>query len=222
MEIDKIVSILNSRGIRRVCFDDETLTDINDIVRASEDKPIQMVGYWGVGEKKTPNENDIRALERLVEIMRLTDDKIKVHLILADKHGELNGYKNNTYLKEISILSEEKNISTTFLSSIYEKLGFNVSDLNNVSDDIWIQFPDCYRCFLEKRASKHQKNHLAADDAKRYLHMTQLEKQKLNLVFPNCIWFTYGDVKKLRALYPKPVISIWPHKRGKSELPWFS
>lgn len=219
---NKIIAVLNSRNIRREPLDDETIKNIEDIIATSGNKPIQVIGYWGVGEKKDPTEIDQKALDRLAKMMELADNQIKVHLILADKHGELNGYINDTYLSEISKLAEEKNISTVYLSAIYKEIGLNDSDLTNVSDDIWNQFPWCYRHIIEKRARKHQKNCLASEDAKRYLRMTQVEKQKMSAIFPNCIWFTYGDIKNLRDLFPKPIISIWPHKRGQSELPWFN
>lgn len=222
INVEKIISVLDRRGIRRKPLDQETVKSIKDVIAASGNGSIQMIGYWGVGEKKEPTEIDRKALDRLASIMELTDNQLKVHLVLADKHGELNGYINDTYLARVSMIAEEKNISTTLLSAIYREVGLDVSDLYDVSDDIWNKFPECYRCIIEKRAGKHQKKCSAEEDAKRYLHMTQIEKQKIGKYFRNCIWFTYGDGNNLKDLFPKPVISIWPHKRGNSELPWFS
>lgn len=219
---NKIISVLNSRGVRREQLDSETLKDIENIISACGAEPIKMVGYWGVGEKQEPTEIDRKALDKLSEIMKMTDNRIKVHLILADKHGEFNGYENDIYLDKISVIAEEKNISTAYLSAIYREVGLDAADLTNVSDDIWNKFPECYRCIIEKRAGIHQKKCEASEDAKRYLHMTQVEKQKIGAVYPNCIWFTYGDIKNLKDLFPRPVISIWPVKRGKSVLPWFT
>lgn len=194
---NKIIAILNSRNIRREPLDDETIKNIEDIIAVSGNGIVQVIGYWGVGEKKEPTEIDQRAIDKLAKLMELSDNQIKVRLILADKHGELNGYINDTYLTKISAIAKEKNISTTYLSAIYNEIGLSDSDFAKVSGDIWDQFPECYRCIIEKRAGKHQKNCLASEDAKRYLYMTQVEKQKIGAIFPNCIWFTYGDIKKL-------------------------
>lgn len=217
-----IIETLNNRKIRRVPLDDETIKTIEKNIATSGNNQVQMIGYWGVGEKKIPNKPDYDALERLREIMTSTGNKIKVCLLLADKHGQLNGYKNSAYLEKISKLAGERNIDTMWLSSLYEDLNIKVPDLTNINDDIWLKYPDCYRFFLEERAKKHQKICLAMEDAKRYLCMTQIEKEKFSQYFLNTIWFTYGDIKRLKDLYPKPIISIWPFKRGKSELPWFS
>jgi len=219
---NKIISALNSRSVRREPLDHETIISIENIIAISGDGPILMTGYWGVGEKREPTEIDLRALDRLAKIAEMTENRIKVQLILADKHGELNGYQNDTYLTKISEIAKDKKISVVYLSDIYKEIGLDSSEFKNISDDIWNEFPECYKCVIEKRAGKHQKNCLASEDAKRYLHMTQVEKQRIGAAFPNCIWFTYGDIKNFKDLFPKPVISIWPHKRGNSELPWFS
>lgn len=219
---NKIISVLNSRRVRREPLDKETMQQIEYIIAASGNEPIILTGYWGVGEKKEPTEIDLKALDKLASIMEMTDNRIKAQLILADKHGELNGYLNDTYLAKISHIAKEKKISTVYLSAVYKQIGMDASEFSNISDDIWNKFPECYRCIIEKRAGKHQKNCTASEDAKRYLHMTQVEKEKIGKFFPNCIWFTYGDIRNLGDLFPKPVISIWPHKRGNSELPWFS
>lgn len=219
---NKIISVLNSRSVRREPFDHETIKKIEEIIAVSGNEPVRLIGYWGVGEKKEPTDIDLKALDKLVKMVDLTDNRIEVHLILADKHGELNGYQNDTYLKKIAEIAAERGIGTRYLSAVYAEIGLDDSEFANISDDIWNKFPECYKCVIEKRAGKHQKNCVASEDAKRYLHMTQVEKQRIGNVFSNYVWFTYGDIKNLGDLFPKPVISIWPHKRGNSELPWFS
>jgi len=125
---DSIIEKINSRNFRRdfPFFEDELREKIECSLK--ENKPLQLVGFWGASNKIKISNEDLATLAHfrkyLKNIKEVFKEKIDVTWILADEHAKANGYSAKAYKKYLSEIQKallKNEYKTVFLSQLWKK-----------------------------------------------------------------------------------------------------
>jgi len=187
--------------------------------------PIHLVGFWGIGNKEAPDNLDIKTIDYVDNMLHLLREQhkpgAKFTFIIADSHGEMNGFPKSSYGEKISELLLEKGFKIVKLSSLWKKYGISPEliqqELDLKENDWWSEIPH-KETLLEN--AKHNQNKNPEDAAKFYLVMRELEKDMLKKEFPSHIFQTYSDSKISRIFPDMPRIHMYARKRW-SNVSWF-
>lgn len=223
---DDILEIINKKRFRR-----DIPYKIDEIVELSiiENKPIKLVGFWGIGTKGNPGKIDLEAIKHLNDLMKqvkhIFEPGIEFTFIIADKHGEMNGVSKEIAEKYADLISKillKNGFEVVWLSSLWKK--YNISrekileELNNKNSEWWKRIEN--KELLLENASKFNHNKKPQDAVKFYCVMRELEKFMLEKEFEDYIFQTYSDSKMLMVLPNMPKIYMYARK-GWSNAPWF-
>lgn len=104
------------------------------------DQAIQIVGFWGVSEKKSPDTSDFLMLDeyRIIKelIEAITSNKADINIILANTHGRFNGYQDfSGYHESIDLEARRRDLNPIKLDRLYEEWGINLPDVNQPVDE---------------------------------------------------------------------------------------
>jgi len=223
---EDILEIINKKRFRR-----DIPYKIDEVFKLSiiENKPIKMVGFWGIGTKGDPDKIDLEAIKHLQNLMKQVKDIFEPGLeftfIIADKHGEMNGVPKELaekYADSISKILLKNRFKVIWLSSLWEK--YNISrekikeELSKKSSEWWKRIEN--KELLLENASKFNHNKKPQDAVKFYLVMRELEKSMLEKEFNDYIFQTYSDSKMQMVLPNMSKIYMYARK-GWSNAPWF-
>ncbi len=228
---EKILDIINDSSIRREYpyQEDKLLKVIENAVH--EQKPVQLFGFWGAGPKDTPDDHDINTINHLKKYLdkigQVYQYGVEVTFILADKHGESNGYESqkiDSYLKKIKEILEQVGIKTIYLSELWKKYDLTTERVNTV-------FTSRETGWWEKISINNQLKNLAlkyyAGDnvlygAQKYYIVRKLEKEILEKEFNNHVFFVYGN-SLAQQIYPDiPTLYFCTEKKYAGDIPWFN
>jgi len=196
-----------------------------------EEKPLQFVGFWGVGGKQIPDQQDARLLSELAAISQAVELKYpkgaEISLIVADSHGQFNGYGNfDDYLSGVWHMAEERGIQPIALSQLYEQSGLS---LPNPQDDIDPSLESYQQIWSVARYSRQieqliesaQRHSKAGVDpeiaAFHYVQMRHQEKAMLSQAFPNSAILVNGSKSLGKLTLPLDM----PHMYLKVPPVWF-
>jgi len=228
--IDLIIDKINDSNIRREYpFLEDKLREVVDknLVKKT---PIKFFGFWGVGSKNNIDKHDIKTIEHLhryvKNLQKIYPYGIEVTFILADMHGQNNGYPKQVidfYLQAISMKLDQVGFKYVRLSSLWAKWGIDIDQIKLILKDKkrgWWESISIYR-ELEK---KSENNFVGIDKklgAQRYYVLRKLEKFYLEKEYFDSIFFVYGDSIN-QQIYPTvPTLYLFTEKKYFSSCPWF-
>lgn len=165
-------------------------------------RPIQFIGFWGAGDKLTPDLFDDEFLREL-QILQTSSAEIytpgmEIILLLADIHAGFNGYQSaEKYLEEIGSKAKQTGITTMRLSRLYDEFGLippasdQPIDASSDTYQVWIDPKyDRQRKQLVESAARHHQNGFSPEDAAYwYFVMRTQEKESLARVFSQALMF---------------------------------
>jgi len=205
------------------------------------ERPIQMIGFWGIGGKQQPDKHDEGLLSEYEVIRRAIKEKysqVDMMLILANSHGRFNGYQDfDGYLEAIAAQANQRGIASVSLDDLYAKWNIPLPDsglpINKQSQE-WIEFNNGlqqedaiqknhqrggrrFTQFLES-ASKHSRAGIVPEEAAfRYWMMRRQEREPLAQSFSNAILLVNGSEDLGRKTLPLNM----PHMYMKVGPVWF-
>src|SRR3989338_2607927 len=132
------------------------------------DRPLEFVGFWGVGGKNRLDQNDLT----LIQYYEMMDLKIKeshpkgmnITILLADVHGLFNGYEPHPYIHLVQEELSDRDIQSFSLQQLYAEWELNLPDINepiNYSSSI------CDNFFSPRAKCKHAGS-IIKENAKKY------------------------------------------------------
>ena len=227
---DQVYMILRSRAFARDgrLYEDKIAKAIDYFIR--ENKPIKLIGFWGVGPKDVVNDSDLVVCDFLSKLNAKIKDiylpGIEYTFIISTNHGIQNGYDTNiisSYYQSIQNVFQKHNFLFQDLETLWNKYDISldkITDQVNKNPESWWRTINKAKA-LEKAAGKRSKNPNPSFSAKRYYVMRQMEKHMLETEFPNSIFHTFSD-SSWNFVFPNlPTLYFWAGKRGFSNPPWF-
>ncbi len=196
-----------------------------------EEKPLQFVSFWGVGGKQAPDQEDVKLLDELSSIDSAIWSKYpkgaEVALIVADSHGQFNGYEGfEEYLSGVWHMAEERGIHPIALSHLYQQSGLT---LPNPQDDISSSLESYQQIWSVSRysrqieqliesAGKHSRAGVKPEVAAfHYVQMRHQEKKMLSQFFPDAAILVNGSKSLGKLTLPLDM----PHMYLKVPPAWF-
>jgi hypothetical protein len=118
-------------------------------------KEVNIIKYWGAGDKSSADQNDLTALIHLLGFIRALEKKfqksINLTLIFTDTHAILNGYPINDfkkYFKDIGRVLNYFNYDHIFMSEILSNY-LHENNLKNVEELVQSIISTCRNRNLE-------------------------------------------------------------------------
>ncbi len=219
--VDGVCGIFSSKRVGRGMFNESSVRSIlEDCVKSNEQIPL--VGFWGLSDKTKVTPFDTRCFKFLENIISRINEihttGVRLTIILADSHGEMNGYKNIQYLSEIEKECKVRGWNTVWLSELWNNWGIS-RHIQPVSDEEWKKIAISEE--LEVMASKNSVNGDGKNSAKRYYSTRIAERIFLPKTFKKMIWWSYSDPKFQEVLPLMPGVYFWSYKPYRSDCPWF-
>jgi hypothetical protein len=198
---------------------------------ASSGRPVQAVGFWGVGDKR---EMDMYDTEFLRQLQTLSQAVEGVHapglepvILLADVHARFNGYGHaDEYLSQISAQARDMGIASRPLSELYGQWGlpdpaaFYETDLDSPAFGEWNGAKYArQREQLIESAGRHSRAGVGPEQsAFAYFRMRHQEKEPLAYGFPDAFLFANTSPDLGGWLLPKQSM---PVMYMQAKPPWF-
>jgi len=192
-------------------------------------KPIRLVGFWGVGPKTKHNWADLASCEFL---KKLDDDVKKIYppgiefiFIFATLHGIHNGIKIDSirsYIKDIKKIFNIFNFKYIYLDNLWKKYGISFEKIDTIFKNKpkgwWNKIGNA--SLIEKNARNRNLRLDSRTAAQKYYIMRDLEKEMLKEEFSQCIFHAFSD-SKLRNVLPNLPTLYFYSRQGWSDTPWF-
>ena len=230
-----VVSKLSSNKYSRAKTPDQ-LPIVGIVQRALELRaPICFAGFWGAANRDFMADVDDKALLRLREIRRLTNDALQhdlaqVRLIFTDVHGRVNRIDEATmagYFGQVERSARALGFRCQYLSEIWQQGGLSLKEALERQNhpeflDLWDASP--LQAGLIKQATKRAggDRQRAVGYAQRYLLASMAEQSLLAKVLAGEIFFSYNDIRYRCMLPGLPTFYWYPIRQGDTTRPWFA
>ncbi len=229
--VDELLDVINHSSIRR------EYPFLEDKLRVALEKnlkdrtPLLMYGFWGAGPKSHADDHDratVQYFKKYVEKIHAQHQPgVKAVFILADLHGENNGYpkeKIQSYLQGVQKLLTDEGFDFVYLSELWSKWGITLEDVATILENKKAGWWDAVSISaqLESRSENNYKGGDALLGAQRYYLVREIESAFLPKEYPNSIFFVFGD-SLAQQIYPKqPTVYLYTEKKYFSTCPWFN
>ncbi|WP_062787721.1 class I adenylate-forming enzyme family protein [Aquitalea pelogenes] len=204
--------------------------------RILRDLPLHFLTYWGAGQRNEINENDVRAMQKIKEILEVTclhqPLKAEITFIFTDIHAKLNGKSTirvNQYFRQIEEIAAQHGFNCVRASDIWNKNGINPDDLLKRSTTLSLaeltsKLGLGYIAveMLKKSAQRHVESGNIEDGLRNYLHTCSIEKKLYADEFSDSVFLTYNDPCLSTICPDLPKMYIYSFSRGMTAKPWFS
>lgn len=194
-----------------------------------KNKPIKLIGFWGVGPKTQANWADEATGEFLArlneEIRTIYPPGIKFTFIIATLHGIHNGINSETiksYSKSIESIFKKYNFKFIYLDPLWKKYHISFKKVDKILEQQprrWWSNIENHEV-IEINAKKRNKRLKYKIAAKKYYLFRNLEKEMFEKEFPTSIFFAFAD-SILRNIFPKMPTLYFYSRKGWSDAPWF-
>lgn len=192
-------------------------------------KPIKLVGFWGVGPKNNPNWADMASCEFLFnlneEIKKIYHLGVEFIFIFATLHGVHNGIPIktiNSYTKKMEILFKKFGFKFVYLDTLWKKYGISFKKIDTLflkKEDSWWSNVENAKMIEENAKNRNQRlNPKIA--AQKYYIMRTLEKEMFEKEFSDSIFHAFSDSRLRNVLPDLPTLYLYGRK-GWSNAPWF-
>jgi len=193
-------------------------------------KPIELIGFWGVGPKNKANwadQDSCKFLSKLnEEIKTIYPPGIEFTFIFSEEHGVHNGIDLKTiksYTTSIEKLFKKYGFKFIHLNSLWKKYAVTFKKINELHQKKqkkwWINIPNSK--ILEKLATQRNHKLPAKEAAQKYVIMRTLEREFFDKEFKNSIFHTYSGPAFDSLLPDMPRLYFYSYKKGRSNSPWF-
>ncbi len=195
----------------------------------SHNKPIKLVGFWGVGPKQKPNWADLASGEFL---QKLDDEVKKVYLpgieftfIFATLHGVHNGISResiDSYTTEMEKIFQKFKFKFIYLDSLWKKYKISFKKIDSLferKEKTWWSKVENHSV-IEHNAQNRNQRLSPKIAAQKYYIMRDLEKEMLEKEFSDSIFHAFSD-SRLRNVLPNLPTLYFYARRGWSDTPWF-
>lgn len=235
---DEVYAAIKNHGLVRSTHNSGNLfegTIVRSIVNSSL---VQLVAFWGVGDKSQPDQHDLKLMndfQAIREKLRSHDLTDKIFILLADEHGKNNGFVDASgqlnvgsmnYLSAINHQAQALGMQSVWLSELYAEFRLSLPDR---SEPITPE-SEAYQVFMApgahaehrreqwlEAARKHNKNgNDPQQEVLYYIQMRLNERQMLQDAFPEGILMVNGS-KDAKPLLPQNM----PHLYLRTPPPWF-
>lgn len=220
---DQVIQIL--KPFSRETYNKDNMMEQRFQRSIIEGQPIQLVSFWGVSEKKSPDTSDFLMLDeyRIIKelIEAITSSKVGINIILANTHGRFNGYQDfEGYYGSIYLEARRKGLIPISLDRLYEEWGIDLPDINQpVDEKLWKKFTELRQSVqLIESAKKHSRLGIEPDKAA-YLYwlMRHQEAESLSRTFSNGVLFINGSRDLGMVTLPRDM----PHVYSRFGPVWF-
>jgi len=195
----------------------------------SHDRPIKLVGFWGVGFKNHPNWVDLATCEHLEklssEIKKVYSPGLEFIFIFATLHGIHNGITLENiifYTAEMEKNFKEFGFRFLYLDELWEKYGISFKKIDEVfkqkEKDWWSKVEN--HEMIENNARKRNQRLELKMAAQKYFIMRDLEKEMWQKEFLDFIFHAFCDSKLKNVLPNLPTLYFYS-RPGWSDVPWF-
>lgn len=228
-KVEEIYTILKRRRYNREKpFREEELKErIADFV--SQNIPIEVVGFWGVGPRASTNWADKETCEFLSDLDKAVTETyppgIRFIFVFAEPHGMHNGipeHTMNAYIGDMKQLFAEHGFQYRHLQPLWEEFGISFEKI----EQLWKEKPEGWWATvpnhedIEENARRRNHRLPALKAAQYYAIMRDLEKEMWESTYPTAIFHAFSDAA-LRAVLPDmPTLYLYGRK-GYSNAPWF-
>jgi len=196
---------------------------------ALSNKPIKLVGFWGIGFKEKTNWADLASCKFLAEInkevKKVYSPGIEFTFIFANNHAVHNGVKKeiiNSYIKEMKRLFKNFGFKYVYLDKLWKKykISFNKIDesFKSKPGGWWNKVENAN--LIEKNVSDRNLRLNSKTATQKYYIMRTLEKELLKREFSSSILFVFSDLRLKNVLPNMPTLYFYSRK-GWSDSPWF-
>ncbi len=192
-------------------------------------KPIELVGFWGVGPKDKYNWADIASCEFLeklnIEVKKIYNLGIEFLFIFATQHGIHNGIEKktiNSYTKNMEKLFKKFKFRYINLESLWKKYDISFEKIDKIFKNKsvgWWKNIDNHLA-IEKNAENRNLIFSPRESAQKYYIMRDLEKNMLEKEFHKSIFHAFVD-SRLKCVLPNMPILYFYSRKGWSDAPWF-
>lgn len=188
--------------------------------------PIPFVLYWGKGPREARAAPDDICLDYLAgmgqRIAGVHRPGARFHIILTDTHARLNHHPEAsiaTYYAAIGAAAAERGFVSRTLSDVVGAAR-PIGQASN--DDADAATPEMVRLLTESAAKWYRGDGAARDGAAKYYAMNMIEKQAVELAYPEAIFASFND-SRFRALFPAglPIFYMYSVRKGVAVKPWF-
>lgn len=195
----------------------------------SHNKPIKLVGFWGVGPKNKPNWADLASCEFLAKLNDETKEVyqpgIEFTFIFATLHGIHNGIIKESidyYIKAMEKIFKKFGFKFVYLDPLWEKYGISFEKIDAIfgqkSKNWWSKIEN-YKT-IENNAQNRNQRLSPKIAAQKYYIMRDLEKEMLEKEFSDSIFHAFSDSKLKNVLPDLPTLYFYS-RIGWSDTPWF-
>ena len=215
------------RSFNTWAFKREQPSDAASMLRIISDsiareEPVPFVMYWGKGPRTRIAAPDIHCLDYLHALCTRVACSYKrgaaLTLVFTDTHAGLNGHSPESilqYFEDIAGAARSRNFQICWLGELLATHRTQPSAFSEIPGDILGR--------LTRSAQKwYHGDGTSEEGAKRYFSLNMLERQTIELAFPNSIFITFNG-SELRSLFPDhlPIFYMYSLRRGTSVKPWF-
>lgn len=212
----------------------------NDIVDCFQRKillgyPLEFVCYWGIGTKDCHSSADIKALERLKELLQCVTSCGKIsaqlHLLMTDVHALINGKPKDRvyrYLEDIESLGQLYGFNCTRTSKLWDDAGLSIDEVKTMAKETSLEaLVEKYKITshslnrLKSSAGKHVEYSDNEYGLKCYLLSCFTERNIFAEIYAGCVFLTYNDEEMDFLTPPLPTFAISSYQKGTAIKPWF-
>lgn len=195
----------------------------------SHNKPMKLVGFWGVGLKDKPNWADLASCEFLSklneEVKEVYPHGIEFTFIFATLHGIHNGIIResiDSYNEEMEAIFKKFGFKFLYLDPLWKKYGISFEKIDTIfgqKEKNWWNKIENHKT-IENNAQNRNQRLSPKIAAQKYYIMRDLEKEMLEKEFSDSIFHAFSD-SKLRNILPNLPTLYFYARRGWSDTPWF-
>lgn len=196
-------------------------------------KPVPFVTYWGCGARDAVSDVDLKALERLQELLqgtrRIPELAVQLTLILTDTHARLNGKPEariERYYAEVAEAGARHQFSSVRFSELWEEAGLTLEQVRRdaASPEVSASFDAlAIREDLVSQAGKHFESGASAEEGARTYHAACLREAPLVAHrFPEHIFLSYNSPEMIPLFPSLPKLFLYSTAKGWTQKPWFS
>lgn len=195
----------------------------------SHNKPIKLVGFWGVGSKSKPNWADLASCEFLTklnnEVKKVYPYGIEFTFIFATLHGIHNGIIKesiDSYTKKMEKILKKYGFKFVYLDSLWKKYGISFEKIDAIfgqKEKNWWNKIENHKT-IEINAQNRNQRLSPKIAAQKYYIMRDLEKEMFEKEFSDSIFHAFSD-SKLRNILPNLPTLYFFSRKGWSDTPWF-
>lgn len=212
----------------------------DDIVDCFQQKilmgqPLEFVCYWGVGSKNRHTSADVKALERLKELLGCVASCGKItarlDLIMTDVHALINGKPLDRiydYIEDIESLADAYGFRCTRSSKLWNDAGLSIDSVKFKARSISLEALVAKHKIslhalarLKSSAGKHVEYSDNEYGLKCYLLSCFTERDMLAQVYDGSVFLTYNDEEMDFLTPPLPTFAISSYQKGIAIKPWF-